>query len=264
MRGTSLLSLKCQGHERRCLLHVPTTGAGWPRALVLMLHGAGATAQWALEETGWEHTAEREGFLLALPEALPLDPTRSAQFHRNPNWWNDGSPAARSAKRSVDDVHFLDQLIDAIQGEHPLDCVCATGFSNGAAMTFRLAAEGERSLTALAPVAGYCWLESPRLVRPLPTLYLLGREDPLVPFTGGRVRSPWGWTENRPPVQETITLWQKALAGRPELTVEVIEGLGHHWPGGRGVLSRRLFGPPSDKVKANERIWEFFRSVATR
>jgi polyhydroxybutyrate depolymerase len=42
--------------------------------------------------------------------------------------------------------------------------------------------------------------------------------------------------------------------------MEVIPGLGHHWPGGKGLLNPRIGGTPSDAVDANSRVWEFFRS----
>jgi polyhydroxybutyrate depolymerase len=41
-----------------------------------------------------------------------------------------------------------------------------------------------------------------------------------------------------------------------------VAGLGHHWPGGRGRLNPEVFGPPSDRLRANDRIWEFFRRHA--
>ncbi len=253
--GTHTGSLNCGGHLRRWLLHVPPNA---PRAspVVMMLHGAGADVTWTLEETRWDDTANRGGFLLLLPEALPLDPSRPYSFLNNPTWWNDGSPASRTARREVDDVAFLTTLLDRLGERVRL----ATGFSNGAAMTFRLAIERSERLTAIAPIAGYCWLESARLERPMPTLYLVGGEDPLVPILGGTVRSPWGWSEERPPLGVTLERWKRAL-GETRFEVRTIDGLGHHWPGGRGILSRRLFGPPRDDVKANELVWGFFHSV---
>src|SRR2546430_8062369 len=100
-----------------------------------------------------------------------------------------------------------------------------TGFSNGAAMTFQLAATHSERLTALAPVAGYCWQEVAPLARPVPTLYLLGKEDPLVLVDGGRVRSPWGWVEDRPPIRETIERWRRAI-GEEHFEARLIDGPG--------------------------------------
>ena len=59
--------------------------------------------------------------------------------------------------------------------------VYVTGFSNGASMTFRFAAERSTRLAAIAPVAGPCRLRAPRLERAVPTLFLVGAADPLVP-----------------------------------------------------------------------------------
>ena len=58
-------------------------------------------------------------------------------------------------------------------------------------MAFRLGAERSERFAALAPVAGHCWLPDPRPVRALPTLYLVGTEDPLVPLEGGVVVAPF-------------------------------------------------------------------------
>ena len=251
--GTHERFLSSGGHIRRYLLHVPAAVASKPRPLVVMLHGAGADAHWTLEETRWDRDADREHFLVAVPEALPLDPAQPANFLKNPSWWNDGSPAARVAPRAVDDVVFLSALFDEIG----VRSILVTGFSNGAAMTFRLAQERGESLSAIAPVAGYCW-QKPMLAHPIPTCYLVGREDPLVPLEGGEVRAPWGWIEKRPPVSETIDHWRGALGETP-FEVHMISGLGHHWPGGRGLLSRRLFGPPLPDLSANTLIWQFFQ-----
>jgi polyhydroxybutyrate depolymerase len=154
----------------------------------------------------------------------------------------------------VDDVAFLSSLIEEL-GARP---VFVTGFSNGAAMAFRLALEQGQRLSAVAPVAGYCWLQPPVLSHGVPTFYLVGAADPLVLLEGGKVRSPWGWSEERPPVSETIERWRHAL-GETAFEVHIIPGLGHHWPGGRGQLSSRLFGPALPGCSANELIWEFFR-----
>src|SRR5262245_54354893 len=93
--GTHTLTLAAGGHGRRCLAHVPAgldPHGPWP--LVLVLHGAGASPRWTVEETGWDRTAEQERFLLAVPEALPIDPSHPPAFLKNPPLWNDGSPGA--------------------------------------------------------------------------------------------------------------------------------------------------------------------------
>lgn len=159
--------------------------------------------------------------------------------------------------------------------------VLLTGFSNGAGMAFRFATERADRVAALAPVAGHCWVPEPKLSRPVPTLYTIGTADLLIPFRGGEVKLPWGnRLARRPPVAETLERWATALGCSPIPTVQrqgtvrvdrypgpvifdavIVEGLGHHWPGGRALLNPRMAGPPSNAVNATEMIWEFFQRL---
>lgn len=289
---------KIAGFHREWLLHRAPSGA----PLVIFLTGTGGTAAWADHETGWSKLAAREGFALAVPEALPPDPTKPRSFLANPPRWNDGSPpifplleemktrqAAFSFQDTLpDDVAFLDAVIDhAIRFLNiTARRVFVAGFSNGAGMTFRFAAERAERIAAIAPVAGHCWVADPKPSRPIPTIYTVGTDDLFIPLRGGEVRLPWvNRLMRRPPVAETLERWAVAIGCSPisilqredivsNRTVRVdrypgpvtfdamtIEGLGHHWPGGRAQLNARTAGPPSSAVNATEMIWEFFRDL---
>jgi polyhydroxybutyrate depolymerase len=286
--GGMVRTLNTAAGPRFYHLHEPPGHDGrTPLPLLLFLHGAGGTAAWALDETRWPQTADREGFFLLTPEATRADPKRPAGFLHNPQVWNDGAPAGQVGHIDVDDVGFIAALLDEVLANWPIDArrVFVTGFSNGAALTFRLGAELSERFAALAPVSGVCWLDQPQPVRSLPTLYLIGDADPLVPLDGGTVVNLWGdGPMVRPPVWETIRKWCDALGcpatpalvevhdegqrrlyrpGRDssEMCVWLLAGHGHHWPGGRGQLSRRLFGAPARGFSANERIWSFFKQT---
>jgi polyhydroxybutyrate depolymerase len=271
--------------------------AGAP--LVVFLTGTGGTAGWADRETGWSQLAGEEGFTLVIPEALPPDPAAPPSFLRNPPRWNDYSPwrdevspanessfadpAAADSSRA-DDVAFLDATIEHATRHLGVDParVFVTGFSNGAGMAFRYAAERAGRIAAVAPVAGHCWVPDPKPLRPVPTLYAIGTRDLLVPLRGGDVRLPWhNRLVRRPPVAQTLERWAAAVGCSPVPVLQrddgavridrypgpvrfdavTVEGLGHHWPGGRAQLNPRTAGPPSAAVNATEMIWEFFASV---
>jgi polyhydroxybutyrate depolymerase len=267
------------GFQREWLLFPAPAGA----PLVIFLTGTGGTAAWADHETGWSKLAAREGFALAIPEALPPDPAKPRSFLANPPRWNDSSPAI-FAQSETDDVALLDVLIDhAIQHLGAArQRVFVTGFSNGAGMAFRYASERAERIAAIAPVAGHCWVADPRPSGPVPTLYTVGTTDLLLPIRGGEVRLPWNnRLVRRPPVNETLERWAIAIGCSPipslqrdDGTVRIdrypgpvrfdavtVEGLGHHWPGGRAQLNARTAGPPSDAVDATEMIWEFFKHL---
>jgi polyhydroxybutyrate depolymerase len=245
---------------------------------VMMFHVAGATAEWTVGETGLSDTADRAGFVVVYPEGRRPDPDQPARFLSNPQSWADGSDPD-----DTEDMAFVDVLLKELFSRARIDSrrVFVTGFSNGAAMAFRVAHERSERIAGVAPVAGYCRIDEPKPHRAVPTLYLVGTVDPLVPLEGGEVTTPWGRTITRPPLRAMFEKWAQALGCPPQARVErrpegevrtygpgrdgalavlrLVEGLGHHWPGGKGQLSRRLAGPPSNRVPANEVIWEFLR-----
>jgi polyhydroxybutyrate depolymerase len=283
----SEIALSIHGSPRRYLLHVPPAAGERPWPAVILLHGAGGSAAWARDETDLNDSADRDRFVAAYPDGLAIDPNQPSAFLTNPQVWNAGAGPGLIVNRGPDDVAFLSAVIEDLPRRAPVDPqrIFVTGFSNGAAMTFRLAAERPESIAAIAPVAGYC-PHVPAVSRPMPTLFIIGDSDPLVPVLGGEIRSPWdGRVEPRPPIRDSLDRWAAALAGgsafdlfsvsdeagvrleeyrglpRP-FQVLTIAGLGHHWPGGRSRLKRSIAGPPSHRIRANDVIWRFFQEVA--
>jgi polyhydroxybutyrate depolymerase len=270
------------GRRREYVLHTPASGAG-PRPLVVALHGGGGTARFAKYATGWSEKADREGFLVAYPEGTRPDSTRGASFLRNPQFWNVGTGFGFVEREGVDDVAFMESLLDELLAQAPIDParVYVTGFSNGASLALRLGVELSERIAAIAPVAGQLWRWDRGPARPMPMLYITGAADPLNPLDGGEVRSPWGRVHTRPLIADMIRQWARwvGCATTPTLQTSdagvrrmrfgpaeqgaevdfyVVEDMGHVWPGGREVLAERLVGPMSDRLNATDLIWEFF------
>jgi poly(3-hydroxybutyrate) depolymerase len=172
--GNHRASLRHDGLDRSYLLHLPKAAA--PLPLVVMLHGSGGSADFAADETGWSELADAESFGVVYPEGLPARRGKAPKFLTNPQEWNDGSGRGRH-----DDVGFLTAVLDHLAALTDPARVFMTGFSNGAGMTFRFAAEHADRVAAIAPVAGHCWGNDAKPVRPVATFFLIGDSDPLVP-----------------------------------------------------------------------------------
>jgi len=210
-------------------------------------------------ETGWSDWTTPRGWVAVYPEGTPTNPTMPNKFLTNPARWNDGSPPMAEWPEAPDDSAFIRALLDDLPQHVAIDPsrLYLTGFSNGAGMTFRAAAELPGRFAAIAPVAGHCWADPQQPIPPTPTIYLIGRDDPMVPVYGGPVKTPWR-DEVKPSAVETLQRWA-AVMGDPEcIESEVIDGLGHHWPGGAGRLNPRIAGPPTDRVDGTARIGAFF------
>lgn len=288
--GDQRLTLKVGDLERRYTVHVPPSYTGQTAVpVVLMLHGGGGTSRAAAYETGWGAKADQAGFLAVFPDAQPPDPTQPGHFSRNPQLWNDGSERFYHAQRAVDDVAFLNALLDDLAARFKVDPrrIFCTGFSNGASMTFRFAAEASERIAAIAPVAGACWLEKLALKRPVPLCYMTGTADPLNLIEGGMPRLASGASDKvrakpKPPVRESIRRWCLATGCpvKPAKTTEaggvrkethgpgrdgaevvyvMVEGQGHTWAGGKSLLPESFVGKRSDKLNATDEIWDFFQ-----
>lgn len=276
-------TLRVNGQERRYIVHLPPqTPAQKPLPVVIMFHGGGGTALGAMFETGWTEKADAEGFLVVFPEALPPDPEQPPRFLQNPQIWNNGSGRGHAGRTNVDDVGFIQAMLQDLHRQFPLDQqrIFATGFSNGASMCFRVGAELADQIVAIAPVAGHFWLSPVQLSAPVSLLYLVGTLDPLNPGQGGEVEFPWGGREWRPPYRASVDKWLQLLGcqalpadlaaaeatglayrccqGGAAVEFYAIAGLGHIWPGGKALLRSDWVGPNCQHFRATDVIWDFF------
>lgn len=289
--GRHMRFLTQSGRNRRCHVQVP---AGCdPRVavpVVVVLHGAGSSGANCLDRHHWGEWAEKANFLAVAPEGWPSAPDAMMDFANNPRVWNAGQFPPGHPRTRIDDVAFLRRLLDDLSEMFTLDLdrVYLVGHSNGGGMALRTAAEASHLWAAVAVVASPWWLESPVVARPMPTLYVSGMNDPLVPLNGGLVQTPWGPPQQRAPVQVTLDSWADALGcprsyhaeeadgvrtlryepGRngATLTAQLIEGQGHGWPGGltEPGMPAEFLGPRTDRYHATSRIWDFFQQHRRR
>ncbi len=287
--GDHRYSVRMNKLEREYLIHVPRGYDGRkPIPAVIMFHGGGGTARAAARETRWSRKADEEIFLTVFPEGSRPDPSKPADFRTNGQTWADGS---NRFDPDVDDIGYVRAVIHDLKNRFNLDekRIYATGFSNGASMTYRVAYELSDVIASAAPVAGALWLEGGKPKRPVPVLYITGDSDPLNPLGGGYPRLLIGGRNlggrEKPPVKGQLEKWaawlscaendQKArivsdeggvrktvwgpCSEKSELVFYLIRDMGHTWPGGLSLLPEKWVGPRTDKISANDVIWEFFK-----
>jgi polyhydroxybutyrate depolymerase len=280
--GRHRLSIPLDGFDRKVIVVTPKNfKPGTPLPLVFFFQGAGGSAQQAVQTYGWAEKADAENFFVAFPEGMAFRPKEFSSFLLNPHIWRDQRAGMEVA--GVNDVHFFEELLKQLQAELPVDShrIYVTGFSNGASMSFTLAARFPDRIAAIAPVCSQSFVKVESLARPMPVYYLAGAADPLIPYHGGTAHLPWGNIRSTPPVQESAEAWA-ALNGCPpqpqvvsdsdgvrvlhygpgrddsEVLFTTIEGNGHHWPDTIEPLPKMVCGPTRDPFNATNRIWDFF------
>lgn len=168
-------------NNRDFQLHVPATAEGRKNIpVVIALHGGGGHAAQFREQTGLDAIADANGFMVVYPEG-----TKS--IIGNFRTWNAGPCCGKAAKQNVDDVAFIAALIDVLVQKYGADRtrVYATGHSNGAMMSWRLACELSDRIAAIAPNAGQRILEDCHPARAVPVLHIHGTADPCALYNGG-------------------------------------------------------------------------------
>ncbi|GAA2505510.1 alpha/beta hydrolase family esterase [Winogradskya humida] len=269
--GRTTGTLTINGQERTFRLYRPAT-ATKKAPLVVMLHGAAGTGRQAEATYGWNATADRNGFIVAYPDGL----------HRT---WNISPDCCGAAARdNVNDIAFITALVAAIPSTDPTRTY-ATGISNGAMLTYRLACD-TTLFAAIAPVAGTMINACPTPT-PISLIHIHGTTDRTIPYAGGPGKRTTTSTPrlpttiNGPAVPALLATWRRtahcplpttATAGTVTTVtatcphgraVELItiENAGHQWPGATSqpMLERLLhLDAPSTALDATPTIWNFF------
>ena len=247
--------------------------------VVLVLHGGGGNAANAEKMTGFTDLVERERIIVVYPEG-------TARRARVPLLtWNAGHCCGHAMERRVDDVGFINALLDTLSARYPVDParIYATGMSNGAMMSHRLGRELSPRLAAIAPVVGALFGDEQAPASPVSAIMINGLLDKSVPaqggLTGGRSANQWDGTPTAPNIAQG-TFWARAngCAATPSrqaqgavirwryecptgrrVEVHQLTDNGHAWPGGE--RGSRLGDRPSPSMDATEVIWAFFKSV---
>jgi len=284
--GDHTRTVDVNGVQRRYQVHLPESyDPDEATAVVLAFHGGGGNPDTMMAISRLNAKSDEAGFVTVYPYGNGPIPNRSLTF-------NGGECCGYAMHRGVDDVGFVSALLDDLAEVVNVDAgaVFATGLSNGAIMSYRIAAELSERIAAIAPVGGPLMLESIDPARPVAVMHFHGTADRFAPFEGGfgdNGRGGRGVTDFRS-VQDSIESWveangcnTKAIAEAlpdtaddgmsvtrktwpdgeegTEVVLIEIEGGGHTWPGVQPPGAAAMLGPSTKDISANDLMWEFFQ-----
>jgi polyhydroxybutyrate depolymerase len=248
--------------------------------MLLALHGGSGTGAGVSALTHLNDLADREGVLVVYPDGLRKS-------------WADGRGVTDAERQGVDDIAFFRQLITTLQAQYSIDShrVYVTGISNGGFMTQRLGCELADRIAAVVSVAATFSTNLAATCapsRPLPILYVLGENDPLVPYAGGVINGNRGtalsaadslaaWAKlggcTGAPTTRTLpdrvqddthvseTLYTNCQSGA-QVGLYSVAGGGHTWPSGRQYLPVAAVGHVTHQID-NGDLWAFLSQFQT-
>ena len=260
--------------ERTYILHVPDSYDGsQPVPLVLDFHGGGGNASTQMRTSEFSALADEKGFIVAYPNGTGRHEDKLLT-------WNGGTCCAYAVEHQIDDVGFIRAVIADIGGQYRIDPkrIYATGLSNGAIFSYRLACDASEIFAAIAPVAGTLNYIRCAPTQPVSVIHFHGTEDSHVGYNGGSgpdslVDVPFK------SVKESIDFWLSAdhcdttpqtetfsdiqhdtysnCANGTAIELYTIIGGKHAWPGGGGPAWPGG-DEPTQSISATKLMWEFF------
>lgn len=258
----------------------PPSGAAPKLPLVIALHGRLGNGKGQARLSHLARIAQREGFMVVFPDG-----------HRRS--WHDSRESGPAAEDRIDDVGFITDLVSFFVREHGADPsrVYVAGMSNGGFMSGTLACNATNVFAAFAEVSATAPkdLESVCAPKaPIPALFIVGDQDPLVPYAGGpiahdgsgkkgvgisamaeaRFFAKWNActgeasselpdTDPSDGTRSSLLTFTGCQAGA-SVQIITVHGGGHGWPGGWAYLPERYIGKTARDFDASERIWAFF------
>ena len=274
--GDYRFSFVHDGITREYLVHVPKSYRGAATPMLVALHGGGGDADFQADDSKYKliSKSEQAGFIAVFPNGYSRFPSGALAT------WNAGACCGAAQKNDIDDVGFIREVIHRVERQARIDPhkVFATGMSNGAMMSWRLACEAPE-IRAIAPVEGTDNSAQCNPSHPVAVIQFHAADDPNVPFNGGVGVGPSHTDYTSVP--ESQRKWisfdhasqstTRVLtvpgahcdlhpAGRSGAPVElcVTDTGGHSWPGGGTQQGRKQ---PSMAISANDLMWNFFSSL---
>jgi polyhydroxybutyrate depolymerase len=274
--GDYRFSLVHDGLSREYLVHVPNSYRGAPAPMLIALHGGGGDADNMADDSKYKliSKSEQAGFIAVFPNGYSRVPTGVFAT------WNAGACCGAAQKANVDDVGFIRAVIARVERQANVDPhrVFATGMSNGAMMSWRLACEAPE-IRAIAPVEGTDNSAACKPAHPVAVIEFHAADDPDVPFNGGIGTGPshtdyvsvpatqakWVLLDRASTVPARVLTvsgahcdLHSAERGGAPVELCVTDTGGHSWPGG-GIQQGRK--QPSTAISANDLMWNFFSSL---
>ena len=257
-------SFDFDGRLRNYMVYLPTNYTGSTNfPLVICLHPYGWGAERMMNYTNMNQVADASDFIVVYPSGIP-------------NWNSGIGDLPGYTTPNVDDVGFINALIDIMSNRYGIDLerIYACGYSNGGCMSYKLACQLSNRIAAIASVGSAfspSTEESCSPLRTMPVLNISGTADPYVQiYHVDETLSYWISfndcvqidTTTLPDLDPTDgctvekTTYTDCLDNSNVVYYKVING-GHTWPGADPILA---FGNTNQDIDASVEIWNFFKN----
>lgn len=243
--------------------------------LVMAFHGAGGTGWTSIKyQSKLSKKADAEHFIVVYPEGKRFQTSTYCG-------WNAGDCCDPSSTNNVDDVGFVNILLDTLLSRYDIDDtrIYAVGSSNGAMFSLRLACELSERITAVAVNAGTQTFFDCHPWRPVSIINFHSVMDSTVVYNGGLGSESPIYNVYFVSQDSMMNIWKNVngcqsidtifnggdsaytfirisdcACNYVKMDFYTTSDGGHSWPGG-GYSGR----PVSQELIATDLLWDFFK-----
>ena len=188
------------GADRPAELFLPATdGSGKPTGILVNLHGYSGDSNSQTSYTFLKESALAAGLAYLAPDGL-----KDGSGNR---YWNASNACCDFAKSGVNDVEYIDGLIDEISSRYALDKsqIYLFGHSNGHFMSYQYLCTSKNQVAAIAGLAGSMDSDPGQcLGKSANILHIHGDADETISYEGGSI-----FAQSYPSVNEVVQRWSK-------------------------------------------------------
>jgi polyhydroxybutyrate depolymerase len=266
-------------YTRQYKVHVPPSyDPKVPTPVVFCIHGLAQNAvMFCVTGAAMDKKSDAAGFILVMPNGYQSS-------------WNAGTCCGGASNEQLDDVALFRAIFDEVNKHLNIDHrrVFATGLSNGAYMSYRLACEASDLFAAVAPGAGAIGINSIgggtnptsnfTTCNPsahVSVLDIHGTADPLIPYSlqapslslisgkNGCGTSTVPATSPKSAGDTTCVSYSGCPNGIEVIGCSIANG-GHCWFGspdcgtGGGAIGAVIVGANSNTMINTDAVWDFF------
>lgn len=271
---------------RSYLVHVPPSYDGKTEVpLVILLHGGGLSGWTISKRSDMNNKSDEEGFIAVYPNGTEglLVSFLHRLIYKEPRGlsWNMGVVFNRPYLLRIDDVGFIDSIIEMMQYDYEINSsrIYLGGFSQGAILSYYAGSILSDKIAAIGPLAGTIGVKGgffpktiPEPENPLSVIIFHGLKDKAVPYDDPA--SGWKaisvnesvdfWVEhndcNRTPIitefgNITVRTYSNGTNGS-EVVLYTVNNGEHWWFG--GSWDGDQYYDPYQEISATDIMWDFF------
>lgn len=212
------------GWQREWYVYIPKSVRNDPQTavpLVFALHGYSCSGEIYIGNSGWHQVAEKYGFMVVYPTALPGKLTFKSVATSPDNMPMPAWNFQHNLPNGPDEFVFFNTLLERVNASHSVDQsrVYVTGHSHGSMMTQALALSMPEMFAAAAPCSGVFLAPMYEDFIKLPEIHANPKPIPVWMFAGKKE----DWLIDAVPTPEnatgnTIAFWHRRnnLSGQAE------------------------------------------------